>query len=83
MPISYEKAWALMKEKGLTTTKIRKEKIIGEYTLQSMRTGKSVTLESLESLCKELNCQFGDLVEYVREKSNKQNSNADSEVTCN
>ena len=69
MPISYEKAWMLMKEKGLTTTRIRKERIIGEYTLQSMRSGKSVTLESLEALCKELDCQFGDLVEYVKEDS--------------
>ena len=67
MPISYDKTWALMKAKGLTTTRIRKEKIIGESTLQSMRKGKSVTLESLENLCEVLECQFGDLVEYVRD----------------
>lgn len=65
MGISYKKAFALMKSKGLTTTRIRKEKIISEWTLQSMRRGKSVTLESLEGLCRELNCQFGDLVEYI------------------
>lgn len=63
--IKYENAWALMKERGLTTTKIRKEKIVTEYTLQSMREGRSVTLASLEKLCKELDCQFGDLAEYV------------------
>lgn len=65
MSISYEKAWTLMKAKGLTTTRIRKEKIIGESTLQNMRKGKSVTLDSLVNLCKTLDCQFGDLVEYV------------------
>lgn len=72
MPISYEKAWALMKAKGLTTTRIRRDKIVGESTLQNMRKGRSVTLESLESLCKTLDCQFGDLVEYVEDKDSSE-----------
>lgn len=65
MPISYAKLFELMKEKGLTTYQIRKEKIVSENALTSMRAGKSVTMDTISRLCKALNCQPGDILEYV------------------
>ena len=65
MPISYEKLFALMKEKGLTTYRIRKEKIISENALTSMRAGKSVTIDTIARLCIALVCHPGDFLEYV------------------
>ena len=65
MPIVFDRAFALMKEKGLTTSRIRKEKIISEWTLQSMREGKSITTDSIAALCEALDCQPGDIMEYV------------------
>lgn len=65
MPISFEKAFSLMQEKQLTTYKIRKEKIITETTLQRMRQNGNVTTDAIANLCKALNCQPGDLMEYV------------------
>ena len=67
MPMKYEKLFALMKEKGLTTYKIRKEHIITETTLQKLREGKNVTTDSIAALCQALGCQPGDLMEYVEE----------------
>lgn len=67
MPMSYEKLFAVMKEKGLTSYKIRKENIISESTLQKLRQGKSVTTETIASLCKVLHCQPGDIMEYKDE----------------
>jgi putative transcriptional regulator len=63
--IDYEKLWALMKTKGLTTYRIRKEGIIGERTLQNIRERKGISMESLAALCKALDCQPGDILEYV------------------
>ena len=37
MPIKFDKLFDLMREKGLTTYKIRKNKIISEGTLQKLR----------------------------------------------
>ena len=68
MPIKYDKLFALMKEKGLTTYRIRKEKIIAESALQNLRTGKSVTMDTISALCKALDCQPGDLLEYEIEE---------------
>ena len=67
MPIIYDKLFALMKEKGLTTYRIREDKIISQSTLQKLREGKSVTTESLSALCAALNCQPGDILEYTEE----------------
>lgn len=67
MPMNYEKLFSAMKEKGLTTYRIRKEHIITETTLQKMREGKNITTDSLCALCRALNCQPGDIMEYVPE----------------
>ena len=67
MPMKYEKRFGLMKEKGLTTYRIRKEKIVSENALTSMRAGKSVTTDTIAALCRALACQPGDIMEYVDE----------------
>ena len=68
MSIRFEKAFELMKVRGLTTTRIRKEKIISEWTLQSMRNGKSITTDSVGALCAVLDCQPGDILYYEKDK---------------
>lgn len=66
--IVFNKLLALMEEKGLTTYRIRKEKIISEGTLQSIRKEKSITTDSIASLCAALDCQPGDIMEYVSDE---------------
>lgn len=69
--IVYNKLLALMEQKGLTTYKIRKDKIISESTLQKIRENKSITTDSISSLCEVLNCQPGDIMEYVPDQTQK------------
>lgn len=52
-----------LSEKGFTTTRIRKEKILSEATMQNIRSGKSVTLETLNIVCVILRCQLSDIIE--------------------
>lgn len=63
--IVFDRLLDLMKQKGLTTYRIRKEKIIAEGTLQNIRNGKGITTDSIASLCQVLDCQPGDIMEYV------------------
>lgn len=57
-----------LKKAGYPSTRIRKEKIMGESTVQKLRTGDtSITLSSLEPVCRILHCQPGDLVEWVED----------------
>ena len=39
MAIKYDKLFALLKEKGYTTYKIRQTKLMGQATLQKLQTG--------------------------------------------
>ena len=59
---------AALKEKGITTYQIRKEKLLSESTVQKLRAGIGVSWENLETLCRLLDCQPYDLIEYVKEK---------------
>lgn len=65
--IIFNKLFDLMKEKNLTTYKIRKERIISEGTLQHLRNNDSVSTNSIAALCQALNCQPADIMEYVDE----------------
>lgn len=67
MPMNYDPLFALMKEKGLTTYKIRKDHIITESTLQKFRENKCVTTDSIGALCQALDCQPGEIMRYIPE----------------
>jgi len=58
---------AALKEAGFNTSRIRKEKIMGEAMLQKIRGGQMVSWATIETICNLLDCQPGDLIEYVRE----------------
>ncbi len=65
MGIRYDGFWKLAKEQNLTTYKIRQQQIISETTLQHIRKNEPISTASIESLCRALHCQPGDLLEYV------------------
>lgn len=65
MPISYGKLLGMFKEKGITSYTIKKEKIIGQATWKNIHDGKHIDTRTIESLCKYLNVQPGDILEYV------------------
>lgn len=68
MPIKYHKLFSLMREKCLTTYRIRQENIISQSALTAIKNGKSVTTDTIAKLCKVLNCQPGDIMEYEEEQ---------------
>ena len=54
-----------LKEKGYTSYKIRKDKLIGEAQLTKIRSGEIASKETLNTICRLLSCQPGDILEYV------------------
>ena len=56
-----------LKEKGYTTYALRKEKLLSESTIQKLRVGEGVAWDNIETLCMLLDCDVGDLLEYVNE----------------
>ena len=58
---------AALQEKGITTYQIRQEKLLSESTVQKLRAGIGVSWENLETLCRLLDCQPYDLIEFVKD----------------
>ena len=70
MPLVYKMdVLQALKDKGFTTYKLRHDKLLSESTLQKLRTNKGIAWENIETLCKLLDCQPSDLIEYVKEES--------------
>ena len=66
MPIIYKiDVISALKEKGYNTNILRKEKLLAEGVIQALREKKPISWANIEKLCKLLNCQPGDLMEYV------------------
>ena len=69
MPIKYDKLFRLFKAHGINTTTIRNDKIIGQGTLTALKNGTGgLDAKTLNKLCKLLDCQPGDLMEYVADE---------------
>ena len=66
MGIKYDKLLALLKEKGYTTYKIRKDNIMSQSAWQKIRTGSGdIDTRTISKLCALLDCQPGDIMEYI------------------
>lgn len=53
-----------LKAKGYTTYRIKKDKLLSEATLQTLRYDGAISWKNIDVLCKLLECQPGDLLEY-------------------
>ena len=54
-----------LKSKGYNTNKLRKEKLLSESVIQGLRENRYITLPNISTICSLLECQPGDLLEYV------------------
>ena len=54
-----------LKDVNLTTYKLRQKKLLSESTIQKLRNNQPVSWENIETICKLLNMQPGQLLEYV------------------
>lgn len=72
MSISYQKLFHLLEKNGWTTYKIRKEKLIGQGTLTALKNGTGgLDSKTISRLCQTLNCQPGDLMEYIPDQESE------------
>jgi len=68
MGISYNKLWHLLLDKGMNKSRLR-ENGIHSTTISKMNKGQPISTETIEKICKFLNCQPGDIMEYTFDKN--------------
>lgn len=67
MPIKYDKLIKRMQEAGINSYTLKKDNIIGQATYKKILEGGDIDTRTIAKLCKLLNCQPGDIVEYEEE----------------
>lgn len=65
MAISYNGLWKLLIDNSMNKGDLCRKTGLSSSTVAKMTNGESVKLSVLERICKELHCNFADLVEYV------------------
>lgn len=55
----------LLKENGYNPARVRKERLIGEKTMQDMKSGIVPGAKTIDTLCRILEMQPGNLLKYV------------------
>jgi len=63
--ISYENLWKVMKQKGVSQYVLIKKYNISPGQITRLKRNESVSTHTLETFCKILDCQFGDIVTYI------------------
>lgn len=73
MAISYQKLLHILENRNETSyTLTKKNNIIGQATWKKIKNGGHIDTRTIEALCKYLNCQPGDLMEYVPDEKEKE-----------
>lgn len=68
MSISYNKLWKRMIDQNLNKTQLREEAQISTNAVAKLGKNEAVSMETLEKICKALNCNIGDIMEFVYEE---------------
>lgn len=68
MSISYNKLWKLLIDKKISTSELRKNAGIAPNTMTRMRKDQDVSLAVLGRICDCLECDFKDIIEYIRDE---------------
>lgn len=65
MVVSYTKLWKLLLDKKLKRIDLRKLAGMSSHTLAKLGKDESVSLETLGRICAALDCNIGDIVDFV------------------
>jgi len=67
MGIKYYKLFDLLNRRGMKKTDLLG--IVSSPTLAKLSKGETITTEIVEKICLRLDCQPGDIMEYVEDES--------------
>ncbi len=69
MGISYNGLWKLLIDNNMKKMDLVDQVGISSSTLAKLSKGDAVSLTVLQKICEKLNCDFGDIISYEKEKT--------------
>lgn len=73
--VSYKKLWKLLIDKGMNKKDLVDQAGISTSSLAKLTKGQNITTDVLCKICKALDCDFGDIMEYIKTNDNEVNNN--------
>ena len=70
MAISYNLLWKKLIDLGMSKTDMMRRANISTNVLARLSKGEPVSMDSMEKICKVLNCNIGDVMEFVTHEAN-------------
>ena len=67
MPVSYKKLWKKLIDLKMKKTDLVLKANISTNVLAKLGKDEAVSLESLEKICQALNCNIGDIIDFLPE----------------
>lgn len=66
--IRFDKLWTTMKQKNISTYRLREECGIDSKTIRRLKANENVETKTLDKICNALDCNIQDIAEYVNKK---------------
>lgn len=70
MRVSYDKLWKMLIDKKMNRTELKKISGISSNVIAKMGRNEFVSMESLAKICATLQCNIGDVVDILIDKTN-------------
>jgi len=67
MAVSYKKLFHMMIEKDMTNAQLMQETGFSANIITRLKRNGYISLESIESICRVMNCKVDDILEFVSE----------------
>lgn len=68
MATSYNKLWKLLVDKKMSKADLRKASGVSPNTMTKLRRDEPVMLSVLDKICKTLDVNYGDIVDYIADE---------------
>lgn len=70
LAISYNKLWKLLIDKNMKRKDLKEQAEVSQNIMARLGKNQPVTMETLEKICLVLECNIGDVVDFVRIPTN-------------
>lgn len=63
--IKFDRLWKIMKQKGISTYRLREECGIDSKTIRRLKANENIKTKTLDKLCSVLHCKIEDIAEFI------------------
>jgi DNA-binding Xre family transcriptional regulator len=73
MTVSYKKLWKLLIDKDMMKKDLQQQAGVSWATITKMSKGETVSTEVLMKICQVLDCNVGDIIDFVNDEDEVKN----------